>query len=199
MTHSASAPGWLRRLLRVGAGACAFIALAIWVTPMNVSGRNLVPVGCGSPAAPETSRLTDFICSDHMSGARANTAALALAAGALLVVSEIVLARVTWRSWFTNAAVVAVIAFPMFALSGASLFTTIAKEGADGTLLRCGSAITPANDAISRKLCADLPARQKALALFGLGASALAVLGAAYVAREPTVAEDTKDLGEDKA
>lgn len=183
MTTTPFSPVWLTRLLRVGALLLALCAVAVWVTPVNVLGRNLIPVACGSPAAPDTARLTEFICGAHMSTVRSLAVALVLSAGALVLLSEVILARVAARTWLPTAAVVAVVAVPLFMLSLVSLFTTVAGEGADGTLIRCGTPIAPANDVISRSLCADLPARQKALSLFGMSLSAVTVLGAAYVAR----------------
>ncbi len=197
MTTPTSPPHWLNRLLRVGAAALALVAVALWVTPQNARGRNLLPVGCGSPASPDTARLTDFICRDHLSSAKWWAVALLASAALLLLLSEVVLPRVAARPWLTGASAAAVVGVPAFALAAASLFTTIADEGADGTLVRCGTAFAPSNDAISRALCADLPARQKSLSLFGMGLSALTVLGGAHVARGRS--SDHERTGEDDA
>ena len=197
MTTHTSPPQWLGRLLRVGSVALALVAVALWVTPQNARGRNLIPVGCGSPATPDTARLTDFICRDHLSTTRFWVVALLVSAALLLLLSEVVLPRVAARPWLTGASTAAVLGVPAFALAAVSLFTSIADEGSDGTLVRCGTAIAPANDAISRALCADRPARQKSLALFGMGLSTLTVLGAAHVARGTSTHHE--GTGEDDA
>lgn len=175
-------PVWLTRLLRVGAAIAAAAALSLWVTPVNAGGPNLTSFGCGSPASPRSSALVDFVCSDHLGGAKASVVALALAAALLLVISELVLVRIRATRTVLGAAAVAVVAVPVFALATASLFTTVAREGADGALIRCGTPLTPATDAISSRLCGQLPARSKGLALTSMGLALLAIAGGGYVA-----------------
>lgn len=186
-----SPPVWIIRLLRISAALLIAGCLALWVLPVNTTGQNLIPVGCGSPATPATDKLTDFICRDHVGSVKVTVAALLVASALLLLLSELVLPRLAFRSWLRGAVPAAVIAVPAFALSVSALFVVVASEGADGTLIRCGTPIAPSGDVISKQLCADLPERQKILSLAVMGGSLLTVLGAAYVAKGAEPGEDT--------
>lgn len=193
-----SPPVWIIRLLRISAALLIAGCLAMWVLPINATGQNLIPVGCGSPATPVTDQLTDFICSDHVGSIKVMVAALLVAAALLLLLSELVLPRLAFRSWLRGAVPAAIIAVPAFALSVSALFVVVASEGADGTLIRCGTPIAPSGDVISKQLCADLPERQKILSLAIMGISLLTVLGAAYVAKGAGPGELTPvDAGDD--
>ena len=172
---------WIVRLLRVAAAAMAAAALLTWVTPVNAAGRNLVPVGCGSPASPRLDRLTDFVCGDFVSGAKVLALSLLVGAAVLLLLAEVLLPRVPRRGWVPGAALASVVAVPVLAVAVGNLFTTVAGSGADGTLLRCGTPIAPATDRISTALCGQLADREKALSLGAIALAALAVAGGGYV------------------
>lgn len=172
---------WILRLLRVAGAALAGAALVVWVTPVNSPGRNLVPVGCGSPASPKLDELTDFVCSDFISGAKVLTVSLAVGAAVLLLLAEVLLPRLAGRAWVPGAALACVLAVPVVAVAVGTLFTTIAGSAADGTLLRCGTPIAPSTDRISRSICGQLADREKSLALGAVALAALAVVGGGYV------------------
>lgn len=178
-----AADAWVVRLLRLGALLLAGAALATWVTPVNVPGRDLVPVGCGAPSSPSLEPLTDFVCGDHVANAKSTTLALLLAAAVLLVIGELVLPRVPLTGWVLTVAAVAVVVVPLLALSVTVLFSTVAQTSADGNLIRCGTPLSPATDAISRSICGQLAARDKTLGLAGVALSVVALVGAAYVGR----------------
>lgn len=182
MNSADANPLWVIRFLRIAAALLAGAAIVLWVTPVNAPGRNLVPVGCGSPASPVTDRLSNYVCRDLVNGVRGETLALLVAAALLLLVSEVVLPRHHIRRWVTGAALGLVVALPCFTIALAALFATVAASGADGTLIRCGTPIAPATDAISSKLCGQLPGRTKALSLGVMGLSLLGTVGAGYVA-----------------
>src|SRR5689334_4198167 len=194
MNAADTAPVWLLRLLRVAAAALLGSAILVWVTPVNAPGQNLVPVGCGSPAAPATDPLADFVCRDLVGGAKTLAVALAIAAGVLLLLSELALPRVLGRPWVRGVALASVLAVPALALATAPMFATVAASAADGRLIRCGTPLAPAHDTISTQLCGQLPDRDKTLALGAIGLALLTLVGAGYVssAMHPTdpAAED---------
>lgn len=192
-----SPPEWITRLLRVAGALLIGAALAVWITPVNALGRNLVPVGCGSPATPDIEPLADFVCRDDIAGAKATAVALALSAAVLLLLSEVVVRRLGGKSWIKGVAVASIVAIPVLALSASPLFTKVAASGADGTLIRCGTPLAPSTDKISRSLCGELASRQKSVSLAGVGLSLLALAGAGYVGRgsrpEDEVDEDASE------
>ncbi|MGE9807700.1 MULTISPECIES: hypothetical protein [unclassified Janibacter] len=183
---------WLVRLLRIGALVLLGIGIALWVTPVNSLGGNLIPVGCGSPATPETEELVTYFCKEPVNEARTRAVALAAAAGGLLLLSEVGVARWGRRAWLSGVAVAALAALPVAALSIAALFTTVGGSAADGTLIRCGTPMEPARDKISTMVCGDLAGRRKALALSGLGLAAVALVGGGYVTRGRPDADDDR-------
>lgn len=189
-------PQWIIRLLRVAGALLLGAALAIWITPVNAFGRNLIPVGCGSPATPDIEPLADFVCRDHVAGSKAAAVALAVAAAALLLVSEALLPRLSGRSWAAGVALAAVVAVPVLALSMSSLFVKVATSGADGTLVRCGTPLSPSTDRISRSLCGELAAREKSMSLAGVGLSLVALLGGGYITNGPRREDDEEAAGE---
>ncbi|MFW5474268.1 hypothetical protein ACOCJ5_13250 [Knoellia sp. CPCC 206450] len=198
MNASDSPQVWVLRLLRVAAAALLGSAILVWVTPVNSLGQNLVPVGCGSPATPVTDELADFVCRDFVGGAKVVAVALAVAAGLLLLLSELVLPRLRGAAWLPGTALAAVVAVPVLTLAVGSLFATVAGSGADGTLIRCGTPIAPATDVISTSLCGQLAEREKTLAIGAVGLALLAMIGAGYVSsavgpRRPTTDDPTTD------
>ena len=186
-------PVWVLRLLRLAAAVLLGSAILVWVTPVNAPGQNLVPVGCGSPAAPATDPLADFVCRDLVGGAKTVAVALAIAAGVLLLLSELALPRVLRRPWVRGVAVASVLAVPVIALAAASMFATVAASGADGTLIRCGTPLAPAHDTISKQLCGQLPDRDKTLALGATGLALLTLVGAGYVSSAMHPADPSTD------
>lgn len=183
MTPLDSPPQWIVRLLRVAGALVLGAALATWIAPVNALGRNLIPVGCGSPATPDIEPLADFVCRDYIAGAKSTAVALAIAAAVLLLLSEVLLPRLGGQSWARGVALAATLAIPVLALSMSSLMVKVASSGADGTLIRCGTPLTPSTDRISQSLCGELAARERAVSLTGVGLSLLALLGGAYVAK----------------
>ncbi|GGB67650.1 hypothetical protein N798_14515 [Knoellia flava TL1] len=181
MNPSDSPQVWVLRLVRVAAAALLGAAILVWVTPVNSLGRNLVPVGCGSPATPTTDELADFVCRDFIGGAKVVAVCLAVAAGVLLLLSELVLPRLRGAAWLPGTAIAALVAVPAITLAVGSLFAIIAGSGADGTLIRCGTPLAPANDVISKSLCGQLADRDKTLAIGVMALSVLAMVGAGYV------------------
>lgn len=192
-----SFPEWITRLLRIAAAVLIGVAVTVWVTPVNTPGRNLVPVGCGSPASPKTDALSEFVCRDLVGEAKGIAVALAVAAALLLLLSETIVPRLGERRWLRGVALAAVVATPVFALSAASLAATVASTGADGTLIRCGTPLAPATDQISKLLCGQLAASEKSLAFAGMGLALLAVVGGGYIANgkrlEPETVEGASD------
>lgn len=195
-----SPPQWIIRLLRVAGALLIGAALVVWITSVNALGRNLVPVGCGSPATPDVEPLADFVCRDHIAGAKATAVALAVAAAVLLLLSEVALPRMGRLPWAKGVALAAIVALPVLALSASPLFTKVAASGADGTLIRCGTPLSPSTDQISKSLCGELASRQKSISLAGVGLSLLALAGGGYVAMA-TRPEDVfgDDTTEDEA
>lgn len=181
MSSTDPSTAWVVRLLRVGAAALAGAALVVWVTPVNAAGRNLMPVGCGSPASPRLDKLTDFVCSDFISGAKVLSLSLAVGAAVLVLIADAVLPRLGRHGWALGAALAGVVAVPVMAVAVGSLFTTVAGSGADGTLLRCGTPMFPATDRISSALCGQATDRRKALDLGAVALAALVVVGGGYV------------------
>lgn len=182
MTSLDSAHVWITRLLRIAAALCLGGALTTWVTPVNVPGKNLVPIGCGSPASPKLDALTDFVCRDLVSGAKGTAVGFAIAAGVLLLLSELVVPQLRQHRWVQGAAVASVAAVPAIALAGARLFGTVATTGADGTPIRCGKPLAQATDAMSALVCGQLAERQRSLALAVMALGVVAILGGAYIA-----------------
>lgn len=183
----------IARLLRIAAALSVGGALVTWVTPVNAPGKNLIPVGCGSPASPELDSLTDFVCRDLVSGSKASAVALALAAGVLLLLSELVVPQLRGHRWVQGAAAIGAIAVPVIALAGASLFSTVASTAADGTLIRCGTPLSQATDRISVRLCGDLAERQRSLGLGVICLSALSMVGGGYVGSAMARRDDQPD------
>lgn len=182
MTSVDSSQPWPARLLRIAAAVLIGAAITVWVTPLNALGRNLVPVGCGSPASPVLDPLSDFVCRDLVSAEKSLAVALGIAAAVLLLLSEVVVQRLRGRAWLPGVVVASVVAVPVFVLAAATLSTTIASSGADGTLIRCGTPLAPAMDRISQGMCGQLAARDKSLAIGAMALSLLVTLGGGYVA-----------------
>lgn len=172
---------WPVRLLRVASLLMLGGALLVWVAPLSVPGKNLQPFGCGSPAAPMKGQLANFICSSDITGARYTAFGLLIAAALLLVVSELVAPRLGGLPALRGLAVVLPVALPVAALSALALFSPVGTEGADGSMIRCGTALEPATDPFVRGTCGHLPERQKTLAFGGVALAALLVAAGAYV------------------
>lgn len=166
-------PAWTMRYLRVGAALVLGLGLLLWVAPVNVSGRNLVPFGCGSPSSPASGQLAAYVCRTQLNNTKAIVVALLVAGGILLILSEFALVRWGENVTLRGVALAAPIAVLALAVSIAALFTVVGSAGADGTLIRCGTAVAPARDTISTGLCGDLTLRRQAMAMggvmFGLG------------------------------
>lgn len=175
--------GWVVRLVRVAALLNVVAAVTAYVTPVNAGGKNLVPVGCGSPASHPSDELTSFICGDLVSNARTHAIAFLVAAALLLLLSEVVLARVP-GAWLRGLAVAATVAVPLLALSIATLLSTVAGSAADGSLIRCGTPLAQATDDISRLMCGQLADRARSLGLAGVVAALVALAGGAAITRE---------------
>lgn len=177
-------PSWPTRYLRVAAGLTVAVAILLWITPVNVPGRNLVPFGCGSPSDPAEGELARFVCTNELDNLTAFAVALLIVAGVQLLMGEVAVTR--WRvdRKLLASIIVAPVVLPLFAWSVVSMFLVVGAVAADGTLIRCGTAIAPAADTISVGLCGQLPERRLHL---GLGGALLAVgilAGARYVGRE---------------
>lgn len=193
MTHD-GIPVWPARYLRVSAALLLAGALLVWVTPVNVPGTNLVPFGCGSPADPVGGDLARFVCKRSLADIKTLALVLLLAAGALLLMSEVVTPRWGGEKWLLGLALTAPVALPLLAWSLASLFLVVGAVAADGSLIRCGTAIAPATDSISVGLCGQLTDRRLSLGLGGALLGAGAVAGAVYVSsalteRDPHIAQ----------
>lgn len=180
MTTDAAAV-WPVRLLRVASLLMLGGAVLVWVAPLSVPGKNLQPFGCGSPASPMKGQLANLICSYDITGARYAAFGLLGAASLLLVMSELVAPRLAGAPALRGLAVVLPIALPVAALSAAALFSPVGTEAADGSLIRCGTALDPSNDPFVRGTCGHLPERQKTLALGGVALSVFLVGAGAYV------------------
>lgn len=178
---SARTDDWTVRLLRIGALIWAVAALIRWITPVNVAGRNLVPVGCGSPASPRTDELTRYICADDVSGATAQAVALVVAAAALLLMSEVVAPRVRHAVQARGAMVAAVVAAPLLSMSVAGLVSEVTGSGADGALIRCGTPLAQATSEISAIMCGQMADQARAELLGGVALAFVLVVGGAYV------------------
>lgn len=183
MTSSAPQPGRVQRLLRVVAVLLLGGAILTWVTPVNVLGTNLVPFGCGSPASPSGGELGEFVCSARLTQSKLLAVALALAAGAVVAVSELLVPRLrrARAGLAAGLGLASVVALPVLVLSVVALFAPVAGTAADGTLIRCGTALEPARDELSARVCGMLADEQKSLAIGGIGLSLLALAGGAYV------------------
>lgn len=197
-------PLWMTRYLRVGAAFLASLALMVWVTPVNVPATNWVPFGCGSPAAPASGALAEYVCSSDLANTKTLALVLLVAAGVMLLMSEVAATRWGRDGWFMGVALVAPLAVPVVAWSVASLFLVVGSVAADGTLIRCGTSVAQAADPISVRLCGQLADRRLNLSLGGMLVGVGALLGAGYVgaAREkkPPVggvdgAAETSDRG----
>ncbi|MDN5715804.1 MAG: hypothetical protein L0G89_01075 [Janibacter sp.] len=174
-------PRWPQRLLHVSALLLVVAAVVLWTTPTNVPSTNLVPYGCGSPGTPSDAELARFICTSKLSQARHLAVALVIAAGLLLLASQIPRSLVARVSWLRGMMVVAPLAIPVLAVSVMGLFSPLAQAGADGTLIRCGTAIRPSTDSISTKLCGQLPQERWGKSLGGATLAGLTLAGGAYV------------------
>lgn len=170
------------RWLRVCAALLAIGATLSWITPRNVPGQNLVPFGCGAPSSPRTVELAGFVCSATLSSAKALSVALVVSAGLLLLASEVIVPKFWHRPWGRGLTVVAPVAVPLVAVSVVRLLSTVGTVGADGTLIRCGTAAVPARDAISRYVCGQLADTHRYLALGGVTIGVVLLIGAVYVA-----------------
>jgi len=177
------------RVLRLAAALAVAAAVIVWLTPVNAMGRNLVPVGCGTPASPLTDSLTQYVCRDLVDGAKVLAVALVACAAVFLLLSEIVVPRIAGRTWLIGPVLASVVAAPILVVAVSTLLTTVASSGADGTLIRCGTPVDPAADAISKRMCGQLPDRDRSLAIGGIVLSVLTLVGSAYVAREDRVAD----------
>lgn len=174
-------PVWAVRYLRVVGGLLLALALLAWSTPVNVLGTNLIPFGCGSPAAPTSGELATFVCTNELNHVKTVALVLLLAGGLVLFLSEVVISRWGGAAWTLGLTVAAPFALPLLGWSVASLFTVLGATAADGTLIRCGTAVAPATDAISTSLCGQLVDRRVSLGVGGALLSVAALAGAAYV------------------
>jgi hypothetical protein len=180
MSRHDEAP-WLKRYLRVSAALMLGVALLLWVTPVNVPGTNLVPFGCGSPAAPTSGELARFVCTSELDAVKALVIVLLVVAGGVLLLSEVGVDRWGRKDWFPAVALIAPLAAALLAWSVVSTFLVVGSVAADGSLIRCGTAIAPATDTISVGLCGQLTERRMHLGLGGALFAAGLVAGAVYV------------------
>lgn len=170
------------RFLRLSATLLAIGATLSWITPRNVSGKNLMPFGCGAPASPTTSEIADFVCADALSSAKALSVCLVVSAGLLLLISEAMVPNYWPRPWARGIAMAAPVAVPIMAVSTVRLVSTAGTVGADGTLVRCGTPVAPARDPISRYVCGQLPDTERYLGVGGLILGVVLLIGAIYIA-----------------
>ncbi|EAP99251.1 hypothetical protein JNB_03745 [Janibacter sp. HTCC2649] len=196
MNATSAGPAWPIRLLRASSVLLLAGALIVWFTPINVPGKNLQPFGCGSPASPVKSKLAELICQSDLAGTRLTIFALLASAAVLLLISEQV-ARLVWdRAWFRGVAAILPLAVPLAALSVAALFSPVGTEGADGSLIRCGTAVRPSADPFVRGTCGQLPERQRTLAFGGAALSILLIAAAGYVGTKPVPRDHDDESGD---
>lgn len=180
MTHEGQ-PHWSVRVLRIAAGLLAAVAALVWLTPVSAIGTNLVPFGCGSPAAPAEGQLASYVCKKDLDGARLTSLAFLVSAAIVLCVGEVLLPRVRTRPRLLGMALAAPVAVPLFVTSVFNAFAVVGTVAADGTLIRCGTAFSPATDSISVGLCGHLPDEQRVLSIGGAALGLALIAGAAYV------------------
>lgn len=198
---------WFVRAARVGAVALTALAILSWITPVNVRSQNGV-FGCGSPADPKGgTALIDLVCVPDLDLWRTHALVLILAAGATLLVSEVLAPRWRDRSWLPGLVVSSPVGFAVVALSTGWLFTVIGGTGPSGAPFRCGTAMAPAVDSLSDLVCGQLADARRTLGLGGIVVGLGILLAGAYLspakaqleasaepAQRPEAAPRTEDL-----
>jgi len=175
---------WFVRIARSGAALLAGLAVLTWVTPVNVRSKSGFWFGCGSPADPRGGgSLVDLVCRVDLGAARATSVSLLLAGGLLLLLSEVVVPRLTTLTWLPAVLSVGPLALPLITVGIVSLFVPLGGTSPQGEPFRCGIAAAPPSDEISVLVCGQYAQARLAVGLgavlLGLGLLATAV----YVAR----------------
>ena len=175
------AEDWLTRACRVVAVLLIGSAIAVWLQPITVPGKNLQPFGCGAPASPNDGALGKLVCTTDWDRVRLLVLALLVAGILVLAMGEVLVERLHPRGFQRGLVVGALVAVPAFVLGVVGLFTPVVLHLADGTVLRCGTPVAPSPDATMRALCGQAADTSLYGAVAVAGLAAIVVLGTGYV------------------
>ncbi|MBK9476060.1 MAG: hypothetical protein IPL94_07385 [Tetrasphaera sp.] len=180
MTPWQAAPPWYVRVARIGAALLAALAVLVWVTPVNVPS-DVGASGCGSPSAPVGGELADLVCRTDLDAARVLALTLLIAAAGTLLLTEYVAPRVLPFRWLPGVLVAAPLALGVVSVSVGSLVETLGGTNLAGAPYRCGSALYPDVEPISRLVCGQIADERRVRGLGGVLLGLGLVLAGGYL------------------